>query len=607
MAVTVTIRTHLPSPTDLTFQEYIASDKTISLKFNTPSTIIGLNTSNYKIHYKPVGSQSSYTELLLSELNSSGKFVNGFYLITGLTNGTEYEFYYSAQLDNSENVQEGQPAILTTNSILIFLTPLKEADHVQYLDVVSHNAGLVIDLYWNSPELNGSTFVSYELYKRQSGTISWTTLPMTTTSTNYTFTADNSYYDKIYEFHVKVITRDINTEAILKSSDSNVVKHHFFEAPKKPTINSHSFISTKENGVTSYSIRFKILNYYISNSLFDQLLHVRLNGSAIPSFYHSPTPVAGTNYHEFILSDIEYNMSHLMDIRVIGKNPNDRSLPVNSDYSAEYNFNYFGIPHLINSSVVVESKDSSLLIKINENNDSLDLKNTIFQRYEVTLQKLSSGIFLPIYTINIAKTSVNDLYIYGLINGETYRVSLVANSLSPIPNNYNTYSSNSVQIYAYPLSFIQNEDVPLITLKSRFNNRLTFNVNTKGLPLLGWYLFIQHRRAPGQNLDGSDITSLDAPQYPRYNQFLYRSPPNSISSVNENNIVEIVVDVLKDLNGGFYGNLNLENIVYSFVAYNINGRSEYNNPSVIYNPVTKTGNYIMYTNAGNLSNGHLTN
>ena len=72
------------------------------------------------------------------------------------------------------------------------------------------------------------------------------------------------------------------------------------------------------------------------------------------------------------------------------------------------------------------------------------------------------------------------------------------------------------------MSFIQNEDVPLITLKSRINNRLTFNVNTKGLPLLGWYLFIQHRRAPGQNLNDSDITSLDAPQYPRYNQFLYR-------------------------------------------------------------------------------------
>ena len=68
-----------------------------------------------------------------------------------------------------------------------------------------------------------------------------------------------------------------------------------------------------------------------------------------------------------------------------------------------------------------------------------------------------------------------------------------------------------------------------------------------------------------------------------------------------------MIDVLKDLNGGFYGNLNLENIVYSFVAYNINGRSEYNNPSVIYNPATRTGNYIMYTNAGNLRNGHLTN
>ena len=450
------------------------------------------------------------------------------------------------------------------------------------------------------------------MYKRLSGTTGWTLLQPTTTSTNYTFTTLDSDYDKIYEFHVKVVTKDINTQALLKSIDSNVVNHHFFEAPKKPTIHSHSFISTKENGVTSYSIRFKIYNYYISKGLFDQLLNVRLNESEITSSMHNPTLNTATNLHEFTLSGLDENMVtrvNLIDIRVIGKNPNDTSLTVNSDYSAQYNFNYYDIPVLENSGVVVEGKDISLLIKINENNDSLDLKNTIFQEYYVTVSSLnqSSMNFEEVYTNSITKISVNDLYIYGLINGQNYRVEVKVISLIPIPNTHTILSSIIVTKTGYPVAFTQNEYVPLITLNSKKNNRLTFNVDTRGLPLLGWYLFIQHRRSPGQNLTNSEITSLDAPQYPRYNQFLYRSPPNSISSVNENKIVEIVVDVLKDLNGGFYGKLNLENIVYSFVAYNINGRSEYNNPSVIYNPVTKTGNYIMYTNAGNLSNGHLTN
>ena len=202
--VTVTTRTHLPSPTDLTFQEYIASDKTISLKFNTPSTIIGLNTSNYKIHYKPVESQSSFAELLLSELNSSGKFVNGFYLITGLTNGTQYEFYYSAQLDNSVNVEEGQDAILTTKSILGFSTPLKEANPVDDINVVDHVDGLTISLSWNSPELNGSIFKEYKLYKKLQGTSDWT-LVIVTTASSHTFTANSTDFNNVYEFYVIVI------------------------------------------------------------------------------------------------------------------------------------------------------------------------------------------------------------------------------------------------------------------------------------------------------------------------------------------------------------------------------------------------------------------
>jgi hypothetical protein len=584
--VTVTIRTHLPSPTDLTFQEYIASDKTISLKFNTPSTIIGLNTSNYKIHYKPTGSQSSYTELLLSELNSSGKFVNGFYLITGLTNGTQYEFYYSAQLDNSVNVEEGQDAILTTKSILGFSTPLKEADPVDDINVVDHVDGLTISLSWNSPELNGSIFKEYKLYKKLQGTSDWTLVTVTTAS-GHTFTANSTDFNNVYEFYVIVITRDVNTNALLDSSESNVVSHHFFEAPKIPSVLSDVFVSTKELGNVSYSVKLEI-GYEISSGLSNPLFDVLLDGNQHST--HTPSLNAE---HKYIvsLSDLDETHEYSVKVRVHGNNPNNSLMVLSSDYSEPYTFKYFSNPVLENSSVVVVEQEQSLLVKINEGNNSLNLMNTIFQYYLVNIY---DGENDKIYTNNISREVVNDLIIYNLINGVSYKVYVTPISISPLTGSSEIIEGNTIEkVNNVPETFIQTNLVPVINSCSVSSNRLTFVVDTKGLPLLGWYLFFQY-------------SNLDHQQKPRYNQFLYRSPSNSISSTLSDNTVTILIDVLKDLNDEI-NKKDLSNIEYSFVTYNTNGRSEYNYPDVIYNPDDGTGNYIMYANAGKLSDGPVSN
>ena len=582
----VTIRTRSPiGMVDIT--SYTALNSSVNLNFDTPLIFNGLNASNYKIHYRSITDPSSvlYTDIILDDMPSADVTNDG-YIVRNLTNGVTYSFYYSGELDNSENKEEDQNKTLIFESNRIDLTPFKQSGEVSDLAINNHASGLNITLNWSHvppEELGGSTLQGYQLSKRQGSGV-WTVVNSTLTLDNnilYTATAED--YGSEYEFSIKVFTTNLNDGTSLSSNMSNVVSHIFFEAPKSVSVTDDEFLlNTTTN---NYFVRLKI-DYDESIGLIDPSFEVILDSSTEyqRTFEFSPSrDLDGKCY--IILSDLSANIINRAEVRVIGLNPNN-NLELNSIWSVTKEIEFYDKPLLKNGSVVAEAKNLSVLVKINETGSLLEKNNGNFQYYEV---KLTYSNNIVRYENTIIAESIDDLMIYNLTNNITYTLTVTAVCLSPRTGSSLLLYGNVISTTVTPYATNDSAgSVPDITSAVVSNNRLTFTVDTKGSPLLGWYLFWQYN-------------NLDFTAKAKNNQFFYRSPPEQVTSIKP---VKIIIDVLKHLNQNTL--TGPEGIQYSFSAYNQYGRTDFNSPITIYDPNTHTGgNYVMYLNNNMLYNSNV--